>query len=83
MVNEKRHPSPTTLAILVDEGVARKIGDPRVVVELCLLDGCDADAMFVEEVPEFVVFSQDAVAIPLKKRGERRRKRTPRRRSRR
>ena len=72
VVNKERHPpSPTTRAILVDESVAGERRDARIVVEFSLLDCCDADAVVVEEIPEFVSFSQDAVAIPLKKRWKR------------
>ena len=65
VVDEEAHPAPpAALAILADEVVAWD-GRVVVVVQLCFLDGGDADAIGVEVVAEIIEFSEDAVAIPL------------------
>ena len=66
MVNKKRHPtSSSTLAVLGDEVVARERRNPGVGREFGFLDGCDADLMAVEKIPEIVDFIENSVAIPL------------------
>ena len=67
VVDEESHSTPSPpLSVFIDEVVAGDGRKARRVVEVCLLDGGDADLLVVDEVAKFGRLVVDAVAVPLK-----------------